>query len=56
MKYYITVKSEFGGELYDVSGPYNSHQEAEADFDTQHLTWADSLEKDEYLAIVSRNE
>lgn len=28
MKYYIVVKMEFAGELYDISGPYNSHAEA----------------------------
>ena len=54
MTYYIAVKMRFAGELYDVSGPYNSHQEAEADLDVQHLVWADSLGEDEYLAIVSR--
>ena len=55
MKYYIVVKMRYVGELYDVSGPYNSCEEAEADFDTQHLIWADTLEEDEYLTIVSRN-
>ncbi len=56
MKYYIVVKMEFAGELYDISGPYNSHAEAEDDLDFQHSIWADSLEKDEYLCIVSRND
>lgn len=54
MKYYIVVKLRFLGELYDVSGPYNSRQEAEDDFDLQHIVWEDSLGEDEYLSIVSR--
>ena len=29
MKYYIAVKMEFVGALYDVSGPYDSFEEAE---------------------------
>ena len=52
--YYIAVKKRFVGELYDVSGPYSSQQEAEADFDVQHMIWDDSLDCDEYLSIVSR--
>lgn len=47
---------EFAGELYDVSGPYDSREEAEDDFDIQHSIWFDSLESDEYLSIVSRRE
>ena len=47
---------EFVGELYDVSGPYDSFKEAEEDFDIQHSIWADSLDNDEYLSIVSREE
>lgn len=39
MQYYIVVKMRFVGELYDVSGPYDSRQEAEDDFDIQHLVW-----------------
>ena len=54
MKYYIVVKMRFVGEMYDVSGPYDTRQEAEDDFDCQHMIWADSLEDDEYLSIVSR--
>ena len=54
MKYYIVVKMQFVGELYDVSGPYNSHEDAEEDLDIQHSIWADSLGKDEFLCIVSR--
>lgn len=56
MLYYIVVKMRFVGELYDVSGPYNSLQEVETDFDTQHLVWVDSLGEDEYLGIVSREQ
>lgn len=55
MKYYIAVKMEFVGALYDVSGPYDSFEEAENDFDIQHSIWADSLSSDEYLGIVSRD-
>ncbi|MBQ2759724.1 MAG: hypothetical protein IJE93_08150 [Clostridia bacterium] len=55
-KYYIVVKGEFIGELYDVSGPYSSFKEAEEDFDFQHSCWADSLEDEEYLSIVERTE
>ena len=54
MQYYIVVKMRFVGELYDVSGPYGSQEEAEKDFDIQHLIWEDSLGEDEYLSIVSR--
>ena len=54
MKYYIVVKMEFVGELYDVSGPYDTYKEAEEDFDMQHLIWNEDLEDDEYLSIVGR--
>lgn len=54
MQYYIVVKMRFVGELYDVSGPYDSRQEAEDDFGIQHLVWEDSLGEDEYLSIVLR--
>lgn len=53
-KYYIVVKMQFVGELYEVAGPYDTFQEAENDLDTQHLVWSNSLEKDEYLSIVYR--
>lgn len=56
MKYYISVKMAFGVDLYDVSGPYDSFEEAEADFDTQVMLWKDTLNEDEYLGIVSRDE
>ena len=54
MKYYIAVKLRFAGELYDVSGPYDSHEEAEEDFDFQCSVWENSLNDNEYLGIVSR--
>lgn len=54
MKYYIVVKMQYVGEMYDVSGPYDSFQEAEEDLDTQHMLWGDSLDEDEYLSIVVR--
>ena len=53
MRYYIVMKMRFVGELYTVSGPYNSYEEAEADFDVQHLVWESSLSNDQYLSIVS---
>lgn len=56
MKFYIAVKLKYVGELYDVSGPYNSFEEAESDFDNQVILWEDSLEEDEYLGIVSRKD
>ena len=56
MKYYIVVKMRFVGELYDVSGPYNTYEEAEEDLDVQHLAWGDGLDEDEYLGIVSRKD
>ena len=55
-KYYIAVKMQFAGELYTVSGPYDSFEEAEEDFDMQRIAWADGLDEDQYLGIVSHNE
>ena len=46
----------FGVELYPVSGPYDSFEEAEADFDTQVMLWKDMLDEDEYLGIVSHDD
>ena len=54
MSFYIVKKMRFVGEIYTISGPYDSYEEAEADFDTQHLVWGTSLSNDEYLFIVSR--
>jgi len=51
-EYYIAVKMRFGGELYTVSGPYDSFEDAENDLDTQMWIWEDSLDEDEYLGVV----
>jgi len=51
-EYYISVKMRFAGELYPVSGPYNTFEEAENDLDVQSWIWEDSLDEDEYLGIV----
>ena len=53
MKYYIAVKLQFAGELYTVSGPYDSFEEAEANFDVQKMVWDDTLNEGEYLGIVA---
>lgn len=55
LKYYIVVKMKYVGELYDVSGPYDTFENAEEDMDVQQDIWGDSLERDEYLCIVRRN-
>ena len=55
-KYYIAVKAPFIGELYTVSGPYNTFEAAEADFDIIKIAWSDALNGDEYLGIVSHKE
>ena len=54
MKWYIAVKMRFVGELYDVSGPYNTFEEAEEEFDMLQLAYKDIIEEDQYLGIVSR--
>ena len=51
-EYYIAVKMKSVGELYTVSGPYNTFEEAENDFDSQMWIWEDSLDEDEYLGVV----
>ena len=56
MKWYIVVKMRFVGELYDVSGPYDTYEEAEEDFDTLHIAYEDIIEDDQYLGIVSRKK
>ena len=55
MKYYIAVKMKYVGELYTVSGSYDSFEEAEEDFDMQQDMW-DDLGEDEYLGIVSHKD
>ena len=55
-KFFIAVKAPFIGELYTASGPYDSFEAAEADFDIIKLAWADALSGDEYLGIVSHKE
>ena len=55
-KYYIAVKMQFAGELYTVSGPYNSFEEAEADFDMQQMVYGEELDEGLYLGIVSHKE
>ncbi len=39
MKYYIAVKLQYAGELYTVSGPYETFEDAEEDLDTQRMVW-----------------
>lgn len=56
MKYYVAVKMLYVGELYTVSGPFDSFEEAEADLDVQITCWNDMLDEDEYLGIVSHDE
>lgn len=51
-EYYIAVKMRFVGELYTVSGPYDTFEEAENDLDIQSFVWEDNLDEDEYLGIV----
>ena len=56
MKYYIAVKMQFVGELYTVSGPYNTFEEAEEDLDIWRMVWEDNLDEDEYISIVSHKD
>ena len=53
-KYYIVVKLHYVGEMYSVSGPYDTFEEAESDFDFQYSMLSSSLGTSEYLAIVCR--
>ena len=56
IKYYIAVKKQFVGEMYTVSGPYDTFEEAEEDFDIQRMVWEDNLDEDEYIGIVSHKD
>ena len=51
-QYYIAVKMQYIGELYTVSGPYDSFMEAESELDIQRSIWKGSLGNGEYLGIV----
>lgn len=54
MKYYIAVKMQFCGVLYTVSGPYDTFEEAENDFDVQRMIWNANLQENQYLGIVKQ--
>ena len=54
MKWYITVKMRYLGELYDVDGPYNTYEEAEYEFELLQLFYENILEDGQYLSIVPR--
>ena len=56
MKYYIAVRMKIVGELYDVSGPYDSYDDAEDELWIYEIAYGDIIEEDQYLAIVPREE
>ena len=55
MKYYIAVKMQFVGELYTISGPYDTFEEAESDLDFQRIAFDSLCDEDQYIGIVSHN-
>ena len=55
-QFYISVRQKYFGELYPVSGPYNTCEEAENDLDCQIDAYKSSLNKDEYLSIVCKKD
>ena len=49
---YIVVKQRYCGILYDLSGPYDSYEEASDDYELYQSIWEDILEEDQYVEIV----
>lgn len=55
MKYYVAVKMQFVGEMYTVSGPFDTFEEAEEDLDIERMIF-DDLDEDEYLGVVCHKD
>lgn len=52
MSYYVAVKMKYVGEMYTVSGPFDTFEEAEKDMDEFQAIVYDNLDEDEYLSVV----